>query len=126
MVDEKSRVTYVVARIEDPYRLHADGIELPMGTFVSAKIEGTVAENIVRVPRAVVRGSDQLVFVDDDNRIRIRSVRIARSDADYVYVRGGAKAGDRVVTTKLASPINGMTVRTQPIEEQDNAAARAN
>ncbi|NIV16951.1 MAG: efflux RND transporter periplasmic adaptor subunit [Woeseiaceae bacterium] len=126
VVDEKSRVTYVVARIEDPYRLHADGIELPMGTFVSAKIEGTVAENIVRVPRAVVRGSDQLVFVDDDNRIRIRSVRIARSDADYVYVRGGAKAGDRVVTTKLASPINGMTVRTQPIEEQDNAAARAN
>ena len=72
VVDEKSRVTYVVARIEDPYRRHTEGNELPVGTFVQAKIEGTVAENVIRIPRAVVRGSDQVVFVDDENKIRVR------------------------------------------------------
>ncbi len=112
VVDEKSRVTYVVARVDDPYGLHQDRPQLPVGTFVSATIEGTVAENIVRVPRAVVRGSDQVVFVDDENRIEVRTIDIARADADFVYVRGGASPGDRIVLTALESPINGMAVRT--------------
>jgi RND family efflux transporter MFP subunit len=112
VVDEKSRVTYAVARIEDPYGLHSDSRELPVGTFVAATIEGTVAEGIVRIPRSVVRGSDQVVFVDEDSRIELRKIDIARADADFVYVRGGANAGDRIVLTALESPINGTVVRT--------------
>ena len=113
VVDEKSRVTYAVARIEDPYQLHGDGDELPVGTFVGAVIDGLTAENIIRIPRSVVRGSDQVVFVDDDDNLEIRSIDIARADAHYVYVRSGASAGERIVLTTLESPINGMRVRTQ-------------
>lgn len=113
VVDEKSRVTYAVARIEDPYGLQKEeNRQLPMGTFVAAMIEGTVADDIIRIPRSVVRGSDQVVFVDNENRIEVRNVDIARADAEFVYVRGGAAPGDRVVLTTLESPINGMTVRT--------------
>jgi len=112
VVDEKSRVTYAVARIEDPYALHHDGAQLPIGTFVSATIEGTVAEDIIRIPRAVVRGSDKVVFVDEEDRIHVRTVDIARADANFVYVRGGASPGERIVLTTLESPINGMAVRT--------------
>ncbi len=112
VVDESSRVTYVVARIDDPYRLHTKGKELPVGTFVQAKIEGTVAENVIRIPRAVVRGSDQVVFVDNENKIRVRTVDIARADTNYIYVRSGAQAGERIVLTTLESPISGMPVRT--------------
>lgn len=113
VVDEKSRMTYAVARIDDPYRRRSDGNALPVGTFVQASIEGTLAEDVVRIPRAVVRGSDKIVFVDDDNKLLIRSVDVARSDANYLYVRGGAAAGERIVLTALESPINGMSVRTQ-------------
>jgi len=111
VVDASSRVTYAVARISDPYRLHADGKPLPMGTFVAALIEGTTAENIIRVPREIVRGSDELIFVGDDNKLRIRKVSIVRSDADFVYLNGGAEAGERVVLTALQTPVNGMPVR---------------
>ncbi len=114
VVDESSRVTYAVARIEDPYRLHNEGDALPVGTFVSAAIEGTSADNVIRVPRDIVRGSDELIFLDDENRLRIRPVSIVRSDADYVYITGGAEAGDRVVATALETPVNGMRVRTSP------------
>lgn len=112
VVDEKSRVTYVVASIADPYRQHTDGVPLPMGTFVSASISGSKADNIIRVPRAVLRGSNQLIFIDEKNTLRIRNVNIVRSDADYVYVDGGAAVGERVVATALESPVNGMLVRT--------------
>ena len=111
VVDEKSRVTYAVARIKDPYHLHSDGVALPVGTFVSATIQGTVAEDIIRIPRSVVRGTNELVFVDEDDELRIRHVEIARSDADYVYICGGATHGERVVVTVLESAINGLKVR---------------
>lgn len=111
VVDEKSRVTYAVARVEDPYRLSDDGEILPIGTFVSAVIKGTQADNMIRVPRAAVRGADQLVFVNDEDQLEIRSVEIVRSDADHVYL-SGEPGGQRVVLTTLETPVNGMRVRT--------------
>ena len=111
VVDEKSRVTYAVARIDDPYHLHSDGPALPIGTFVSAEIQGTVADNVVRIPRSVMRGSDTIVLVDDQETLRIRQVDVIRSDANYVYVAGTALAGARVVLTALETPVNGSAVR---------------
>jgi RND family efflux transporter MFP subunit len=113
VVDESSRVTYAVARIDDPYALHSNNAPLPVGTFVSATIAGSEAENVIRVPRSVVRGSDELIFVDDDSKLRIRRVDIIRGDANFVYLRGGAEVGERVVVTSLETPINGMAVRVK-------------
>lgn len=112
VVDEKSRVTYAVARVKDPYQLHGDGLPMPMGTFVSATIQGAVAENVVRVPRRVVRGTDELVFLDDEDKLEIRNVEVARSDSDYVYIESGAIPGERVVVTVLETAIKGLQVRT--------------
>lgn len=120
VVDENSRMTYAVARIRDPYSLHSDGNVLPVGTFVAAIIRGAAAENVIRVPRGVVRGSDELVFIGEDNKIRIRRVDIIRSDAEYSYLRGGASVGERIVGSALEAPINGMSVRTE-----DNSDAPA-
>lgn len=123
VVDEKSRVTYAVASIEDPYKLHSDGLPLPIGTFVSATIDGTAAENVIQVPRAVLRGSDELIFVDDENTLRIRKVNIVRADEQYVYVSGGADAGERVIATAIETPVNGMSVRTTEDESADSTMA---
>ncbi len=119
VVDEKSRVTYAVARIEDPYALDGSGTPLPIGTFVNARIAGAAADSVIRVPRAIVRGSDELVFVDDDNKIRIRKVRVVRGDADYIYVGDGAVPGERVIVTALETPINGTLVRVSDDEADD-------
>jgi RND family efflux transporter MFP subunit len=124
VVDESSRVTYAVARIDDPYRLHGEGVALPMGTFVVAKIKGESASDIIRVPQAAIRGADQLIFLDDDNKIRIQVVTIVRSDAEFAYISAGASPGERIVSTALDNPINGTKVRTTddlPTESEADA-----
>ena len=121
VVDEKNRVTYAVARIEDPYRLRdapTHATALPMGTFVAANIEGLTVDGVIRVPRSALRGNGQLMFVDAENRLRIRSVDVLRADADYAYLRSGDMPGDRISVTAIESPINGMKVRTG--EEADD------
>lgn len=116
IVDEKSRVTYAVAQVEDPYKLTTKSMvepPLPMGTFVSADIVGLKVTNVVRVPRIALRSNSQLMIVDNNNSLRLRNVEVLRSDAEYAYLKGGAVAGDRVSLTTIASPIDGMKVRVE-------------
>jgi RND family efflux transporter MFP subunit len=124
VVDEKSRVTYAVARIKDPYGLDSDATSLPIGTFVAALIQGSSASDIIRVPRSAVRGSRQLLILGEGNRIEIRDVDIARSDFSYSYLRSGAVAGERIVVSALETPIEGMSVRTEAdVAASENTAA---
>ncbi len=113
VVDERSRVTYSVARVVDPYQLHDDGTPLPIGTFVAARIAASNAVDVIKVPRSAVRGSDQLLIVDADNKIEIRTVEILRSDTEFAYLIGGAEAGERITVTAIDAPTNGMVVRTE-------------
>ena len=112
VVDERSRVTYAVAQVEAPYQLHADGTPLPIGTFVAADIDGSSALDVIRILRAAVRGADQVLIVDAENLIQIRTIEVIRADAKYVYVTGGVTAGERITTTAIEAPTNGMPVRT--------------
>ena len=121
VVDERSRVTYAVASVSDPYRLHTPGESLPIGTFVSATIHSASAVDVIRVPRGAIRGSNQLLFVDSDNTIQIRPVQILRTDSESAFISGGASAGERITTTAIQAPTNGMAVRTPDM--LDDAAA---
>ena len=111
VVDEKSRVTYAVARVVDPYALHSDEVALPVGTFVTATIDGAEVSSVFRVRNSAVRGGNELLFVDDDDAIRIRQVDIIRSDSNFSYFRG-VNGGERIVTSALEAPIEGMAIRT--------------
>ncbi len=119
VVDEKSRVTYAVARIDDPYRLHREGTPLPVGTFVTADIAGRAMDDVIRVPRSALRAASQLLIVDDGNRIRIRDVDVIRADARYAYIGGGVEAGERIAVSAIETPLNGMYVRTTDRPEGD-------
>jgi RND family efflux transporter MFP subunit len=123
VVDEKSRVTYAVARIDDPYCLHREGIPLPVGTFVTADLAGRAMDDVIRVPRSALRAASQLLIVDDDNRIRIREVDVIRADARSAYIGGGVEAGERIAVSAIETPLNGMYVRTTDRPEADEGKA---
>ena len=121
VVDDRSRVTYAVARIDDPYGLRpgADAAPLPVGTFVAAEIDGRTVEDVIRVPREALRGNSELMFIDEENRLRIRGVEVLRTDRNFAYVTGGAGPGDRISLTAIESPVNGMRVRVDGEDADD-------
>lgn len=128
VVDEKNRVTYAVARVEDPYQLadNAGAVAaLPMGTFVAASIVGAKVENVISVPRSALRTNNQLMFIDADNRIRMGYVDVIRADANNAYLRDTAMLGDRISVTVLEAPISGMKVRTSDDRPDDSGTDEA-
>ena len=122
VVDERSRVTYAVAQVADPYRLHDDGAPLPVGTFVAANIESSNVIDVIRIPRSALRGSDQVLIVSDEKQIEIRTIEVIRADARYAYVTGGVTAGEHITTTAIEAPTNGMAVRTADMLGDDAAS----
>ena len=123
VVDERARVTFAVARINDPYKLQDNSeheTALPMGTFVRASIDGATVSDVVRIPRSAVRGNGQVVFVDEESRIQIRDVDIVKADSEFAYIRSESVSGGRISLTVIESPINGMKVNVSGESEQDN------
>ena len=133
VVDEATRMVFAVASVDDPYRRYAgeeslNATPLPAGTFVTAAINGISVDDVVRIPRSLIRGNDQVVFVDDEDLIRLRNLDFLRLDQDYAYVSVDQLEERRVVLTVLEAPLNGMRVRTGldvPDGDDDEAAADA-
>lgn len=110
VVDQSSRVIYAVAEVVDPYGVlgRSEQPELKMGSFVRAEIQGRRVENVVVLPRAVLRPDDTVLIANEERRLEVRPVTVARSEPRKVYISGGIRAGELVVTTSLDAPIPGI------------------
>jgi RND family efflux transporter MFP subunit len=110
VVDRSSRVIYAVAEVVDPYGVlgRSDQPELKMGSFVRAEIQGRRVEDVVVLPRSVLRPDDTVLIADAERKLELRPVTVARSEPRNVYISGGIRAGELVVTTSLDAPIPGM------------------
>ena len=109
--DDRSRVLYTVARIEDPYALSSPGAEpLRLGTFVNADIEGREFSSIVVLPRHILRAGNSLWIVDDSNILRNRQVSVLRTDGDEIFVSAGLAEGEQVSLTAVDNSLNGQSI----------------
>lgn len=111
-IDAKSRMVNVVASVDN----ETAETPLTVGLFVEAEIEGRLAEDVVVLPRNALRNGNQVLVVDDDNRLRYRDVKPLRMYRDQVLIREGLEAGERVCISPLQTVIEGMPV--EPIFEQ--------
>lgn len=112
--DERSRVLYTVARIDDPYALkNPTGEILRMGTFVNANIRGRALPDLIVLPRYVLRAGNLLWVIDKDNILRNRQVSVLRTGSDQIYVTAGLDDGETVCLTLLDSSFTGATVALQ-------------
>lgn len=139
VIEETTRLTHAVARIQDPYGLLGEErpVPLPMGTYVQAEIQGRSAAGLIELPRETLREGDRLFIADEDDRLEIRNVDVVRSTAQRVYLADSIEPGERVITTAIAAPISGTRLnvresqssepelRILPAEEEQEVAAQS-
>ena len=117
-IDAKTRMVYLVAEVQDPYNLrnYPGHSNLPIGLFVQAEISGKQIAGLFEIPREALRGKDQVLIVDDNDRIHRRKVSVRKKDAVRVLIDQGLADGDRVCLTRLEVATEGMQVRS--VEKQ--------
>lgn len=117
-IDTRSRMVNAVARVQTTEDAldNPEYVPPPVGLFVEAEIQGRSADNVVVVPRSVIRNGNQVLIVDEDDRLRFRTVNIARIYGDDAYIDGGLEKGERVCLSVLQAVIDGM--RVEVVEEE--------
>ena len=84
------------------------------GQFVNVRIVLTVEPEAVVVPEGAVQPGQDGSFVyliDEDNKVRVRPVQIARQLGGEVVIGAGLKGGDRVITEYPQTLQPGATVQ---------------
>jgi RND family efflux transporter MFP subunit len=134
VVDQSSRVVYAVAEVIDPYGVLglSAQTELKMGSFVRAEIQGRRAEDVVVLPRSVLRPGDTVLIASEERVLEIRHVEVARAEPRLVYVSRGIAEGELVITTSMDAPIPGMRLivsgdqpRQEPAVDEDTESLAA-
>lgn len=114
-IDTTSRMVHVVARIDNDQQ-HSP---LSVGLFVSAKIEGLLAEDVIVLPRSALREGNRVLIVDAEDRLRYRQINALRLYQDEVLIDAGLSAGERVCISPIQTAVEGMPVK--PVTANDAA-----
>lgn len=120
-LDPQARLAQVLITVDDPLALRTDGPVLLLDTIVQVNMTGKPIENVVRLPRDYLRQNNS-VWVYDQGKLAIRPVRVVFGNAEHVYIAEGLNDGDEVVTTALATVVEGRPLRRTSDQATQNQA----
>lgn len=128
VVDKESRMTYLVAEVEDPYLLDETSDNdnhdiLKFGTYLNAEVQGIEVSSATKVSRHLV-ASNKVPTLGAGNLIHFQTIDILRQDEGEVIVTAGLKTGDLLITSALDYPFEGMKV-TLPKKKNKEIKAQA-
>lgn len=110
-LESEGRLARVLVSVPDPLATGRNGLApLLLGAVVPVTIEGVVVEGIP-IDRRHVREGDRVWVMRADDTLEIRTVTLGFRGRSEVFVTSGLEAGERLVTTDLATPVEGMALR---------------
>lgn len=122
VIDNTSRMGYLVAQINDPYHLQEKSALPPLrfGSYINAEIIGLSLAQATKLPRYLVNNG-KVATLDKNSRLKYLAVDIVREEGSNVVVAGGLDQGDRIITSSLDYPVDGMKLALLS-EETNNPA----
>ena len=107
-IDPVTRMMAVVAKVDNSDKKMFT-TPLVVGQFVEAKISGIEISDISVLPRSSVR-NESVWVVDNQMSMQNRSVDVLRNEDDFALIGEGCEPGDRLLTSRVSSLVNGRRV----------------
>jgi hypothetical protein len=85
---------------------------LLLGSFVDVAIAAQPIDDAIRLPRVALRNGRNVYVMNDQDLLEIRDVQIAWTEPDAVLITGGLEPDERVVISRIATPVPNMLLRT--------------
>ena len=109
VIDPVTRMINLIAIFKNDF-IETDKPNLPIGLFVEAQIDGIILKDIFSIPAKAISENNEVYIVNDDNELVSRQLSILKKYSDFVIVKDGLQAGERIVISKLSSASNGIKV----------------
>ena len=109
VIDPVTRMINLIAVFKNDF-IEIDKPNLPIGLFVEAKIDGITLKNIFEIPINSISEDNEVYIIDKDNQLELRELTILKKYSEFVIIKDGLKAGERLVTSKLSTASDGIKV----------------
>ena len=109
VIDPITRMINLIAVFKNDF-IEIDKPNLPIGLFVEAQIDGIKLKDIFSIPVNAISENNEVYIVNNDNELVSIKLPILKKYSDFVIVKDGLKAGERIVTSKLSTASNGIKV----------------
>lgn len=109
-LSDQGRMAQVLVEVPNPLDRKPPML---VGSYLRGRIQGARLNQVVALDRTFLRDDDSVWVMTRADRLEIRAVEIAYRGPERVYVSVGLGTGDRVVTSEIATPTNGMKLRTR-------------
>jgi multidrug efflux pump subunit AcrA (membrane-fusion protein) len=122
-LERSGRMARVIAEVHDPLARTDENHGKPkllLDSFVRATIEGRLLDDVIVLPRIAVRDGGRVWVMTPEDTLDIRTVETVWEQQDVVVVSDGLRAGEQVVVSDLATPVDGMALRTQDEDNEDS------
>ncbi len=111
-LSDSSRMATVIISVKNPLGTidKPATARLMIDDYVNVEITGRQLTNVIELPRAVIQDGKR-VWVYDNGTLDIRKVTLVWKSIDAVYLDSGVSAGEQIVTSTLATPVQGMALK---------------
>ena len=109
VIDPVTRMINLIAVFKNDF-IETDKPNLPIGLFVEAQIDGIILKDIFSIPVNAISENNEVYIVNNDSELVSRKLSILKKYSDFVIVKDGLKAGERIVISKLSTASNGIKV----------------
>lgn len=110
-LDPSTRTAELLIEVVGPMDTEGAGLPLLSGAYVEVSIDGRALEGTWTIPRRALREGDHIWVVGSEEKLVRRPVQLRWADAEVAYIRGDFSNGERIITSALALPLEGMEVR---------------
>lgn len=116
-LDPAGRMARLLVAVDDPLGFDSDhndsGLPLLIDAYVRVEIDAGELDDVFVIPRTAVREGDRIWVMDEKERLSVRDVDIVWRRKDDVLVTNHIRPGERVVTSRIPTPIPGMQLRLE-------------
>ncbi|ARN56004.1 efflux RND transporter periplasmic adaptor subunit [Sedimentisphaera salicampi] len=118
-VNRGTRMVTVIVEIRKKGFEGSGLIPLP-GMFVKARFIGDERENIAAVPSTAVHNMKEVWVANTEDQLEIRKVKVLRIDRKFAYISEGLKDGEKIITSMIDSPVEGMKINPAGSESKQS------
>jgi len=112
-IETRGQMAKLLVSVKDPLSLNTKKVdnELLLGSYVRVEIQGETVKSAHVLDRGLLHDGDNIWLLTADNTLDIKPVDVIYRGENEVVIYDGISSSDKIITTDLAAPVEGMLLR---------------
>ena len=127
-LEESGRMAKLLVSIKDPMEISNHQFPkkpLLLGSYIRVEIMGKVIKSAYVLDRSIMHNGNEVWLLDEQGTLKIQPVKVIYKNDNNIIISNGISFKDKIVTTDLSAPVEGMMLRTLDAKNNDTELGKS-